>query len=74
MNLTVQEVFEQSSNIGMARLIDKTLGNNPQRFVDYMHQLSLSQPLDLKMAGVGTPLIKHPKSPGLVLRGPLKVD
>jgi cell division protein FtsI (penicillin-binding protein 3) len=61
--LTVQEVFEQSSNIGMARLIDETFGNNPQKFVDYVHQLSLSQPLDLKMAGVGTPLVKHPKSP-----------
>ena len=61
--LTVQEVFEQSSNIGVARLIDETFGKNPQRFIDYVHQLSLSKPLDLQMVGVGTPLIKHPKSP-----------
>jgi cell division protein FtsI (penicillin-binding protein 3) len=61
--LTVQEVFEQSSNIGMARLIDETFSKNPQKFVDYVHQLSLSKPLDLQMVGVGSPLIKHPESP-----------
>lgn len=61
--LTVQEVFEQSSNIGMARLIDETFGKNPQRFIDYVYQLGLSKALDLQMVGVGAPLIKHPKSP-----------
>ncbi len=62
--LTVQEVFERSSNIGMARLVDDTFGKNPQKFVDYVHKLSLSQPLGLQMMGVGVPLIKTPKSPG----------
>lgn len=61
--LTVQEVFEYSSNIGMARLIDETFGANPQKFVDYVHKLSLSKPLGLQMVGVGVPLIKNPKSP-----------
>ena len=61
--LTVQEVFEHSSNIGMARLIDGAFGNNPQKFVDYVHKLELSRPLDLQMVGVGAPLIKTPKSP-----------
>jgi cell division protein FtsI (penicillin-binding protein 3) len=60
--LTVQEVFEHSSNIGMARLIDGTFGNNPQKFVDYLHKLGLSRPLDLQLVGVGAPLIKTPES------------
>jgi cell division protein FtsI (penicillin-binding protein 3) len=62
--LTVQEVFEHSSNIGMARLIDGAFGSNPQKFVDYVHKLGLSRPLDLQMVGVGAPLIKTPKNPG----------
>ncbi len=61
--LTVQEVFEHSSNIGMARLIDEAFGANPQKFVDYVHKLSLSKPLGLQMVGVGVPLIKNPTSP-----------
>jgi len=61
--LTVQEVFEHSSNIGMARLIDEAFGKNPQKFVDYVHQLGLSKPLGIQMVGVGVPLVKNPKSP-----------
>ena len=61
--LTVQEVFEHSSNIGMARLIDETFGKNPQKFINYVRKLGLSQPLGLQMIGVGSPLIKTPKSP-----------
>jgi cell division protein FtsI (penicillin-binding protein 3) len=61
--LTVQEVFEHSSNIGTARLIDEAFGKNPQKFVDYIHKLGMSKPLGLQMVGVGVPLIKNPKDP-----------
>jgi cell division protein FtsI (penicillin-binding protein 3) len=61
--LTVQEVFERSSNIGMARLIDEAFGKNPQNFVSYVYKLGLSQPLGLQMVGVGVPLIKNTKDP-----------
>ena len=62
--LTVQEAFEYSSNIGIARLIDATFGENPQKFIDYMHKLHLSKPLSLQMVGMGVPLVKDPKSRG----------
>lgn len=62
--LTVQEVFEYSSNIGMSRLIDEAFGSNPQKFVDYIHRLNLSKPLDLQIVGAGVPFVKDAKSPG----------
>ncbi|MHA7877426.1 MAG: penicillin-binding protein [Bacteroidota bacterium] len=61
--ITVQEIFENSSNIGVARLINETFGEHPQKFIDYIHKLHLSEPLDLQMVGMGEPLIKHPKRP-----------
>ncbi len=62
--LTVQEVFEHSSNIGVARLINEAFGTHPQKFVDYLHRLGLSRPLGLQMVGAGVPFIKDAKSTG----------
>lgn len=62
--LTVQEVFEYSSNIGTARLIDAAFGENPQKFIDYIHKLHLSGPLALQMVGMGVPWIRNPKRSG----------
>jgi len=56
--------FCKSSNIGMAHLIDETFGKNSQKFVNYMHQLSLSKPLGFTDGWWGAPLIKDPRSPG----------
>lgn len=61
--LTLQEVFEKSSNIGTARLVNDTFGTNPQRFVDYLSKLNLDKPLGLQMVGEGMPLIRTPQSP-----------
>src|SRR3569623_278756 len=52
--LTIQEVFEYSSNIGMARLVDEAFGKDPQKFVDYVHKLGLTKSLGLPMIGVVT--------------------
>ncbi len=62
--LTIQEVFEHSSNIGTARLIDGAFGENPQKFINYIHKLHLSRPLPLQMIGMGVPWIRNPKHPG----------
>lgn len=58
--LTVQEVFEKSSNIGTAKLISHHFNSNPQKFVDYLNQMGLSQPLGFQMVGEGKPYIKTP--------------
>lgn len=59
--LTVQEVFEKSSNIGTAKLISHHFNSNPQRYIDYLNQMGLSQPLGFQMVGEGKPYIKTPR-------------
>lgn len=58
--LTVQEVFERSSNIGVAKLISHHFGNNPEKYINYLKRMNLHQPLDFQMVGEGKPYIKDP--------------
>jgi len=62
--VTVQEAFEHSSNVAMAKLVDKHFGLRPQKFVDYLDKLKQSQPLGLQIAGEPTPKIKRPGQKG----------
>ncbi|MBX0334539.1 transpeptidase family protein [Pontibacter sp. HSC-14F20] len=56
--LTTQEVFEKSSNIGIAKLIQDNFGDNQQAFVDYLHKFGLSSTLGFQMDGEARPYIK----------------
>ncbi|MFK7951305.1 MAG: penicillin-binding protein [Ekhidna sp.] len=58
--LTVQEIFEKSSNVGVAKLVSHFFDSNPDKFIDYMKGMNLHQPLDFQMAGEGKPYIKDP--------------
>ncbi|MEM8892956.1 MAG: penicillin-binding protein, partial [Bacteroidota bacterium] len=58
--ITVQEVFEKSSNIGIAKLIIEEFGADPSRYVDYINKLGLADPLGFQMIGEGKPYIKTP--------------
>jgi cell division protein FtsI (penicillin-binding protein 3) len=60
----VQVAFEHSSNVAMAKLVDKHFGLRPQKFVDYVDKLKLSQPLGVQIAGEPTPKIKRPGQKG----------
>ena len=62
--VTIQEAFEHSSNVAMAKLVDKHFGLRPQKFVDYVDQLKLSQPLGLQIIGEPTPKITRPGQKG----------
>nr|WP_236675895.1 penicillin-binding protein [Chryseolinea lacunae] len=62
--VSVQDAFEHSSNVAMAKLVDKHFGLRPQKFVDYVDQLKLSQPLGVQIAGEPTPKIKRPGQKG----------
>lgn len=59
--ITVQEAFEVSSNIAMAKLADKHFGLKPQKFVEYADKLHLSKPLGLQITGESSPKITRPK-------------
>ncbi len=59
--LTLQQVFEKSSNIGTAKLITEEFGQHPEKYIQYLKKMGLSQPLGFQMIGEGKPYIKTPK-------------
>lgn len=62
--ITVQQAFEKSSNVAMAKLVDKYFGLKPERFLHYIDHVGLSQPLGLQIKGEGIPKIKRPTDKG----------
>tara|TARA_R110000823_G_C15953038_1_gene502651 strand:+ start:63226 stop:65331 length:2106 start_codon:yes stop_codon:yes gene_type:complete len=57
--LTVQEVFEKSSNVGISKLVDQYFGKDPQKYIDIIKSTGLGKPLDFQMIGEGIPYIKN---------------
>ncbi|MBW3544062.1 MAG: transpeptidase family protein [Bacteroidetes bacterium] len=53
--ITVKEAFEKSSNIAVARMVDTHFGLKPQRFMDYIRQMGLAEPLGFQLKGEGLP-------------------
>lgn len=61
--LSIREVFENSSNVGIAKLAVKYFGKSideQQRFVDYLTDFGLKYPLNFQIAGEASPKIKTP--------------
>ncbi|WP_082116275.1 penicillin-binding transpeptidase domain-containing protein [Hymenobacter terrenus] len=59
--ITVQQVFEKSSNIGVARLVNENFAKNPTEYTDYLKKFGLDKPLGFQMAGEAQPYVKDPK-------------
>lgn len=57
--ITVKRVLEVSSNIGMAEIITRAYGQNPQKFIDRMGEMNLRNSLGIEIAGEGKPYIKN---------------
>lgn len=60
--LTVKEAFEQSSNVGIAKLIDTYYGKNPGKYTAKLHHFGLGNELGLQIPGEAKPWVKHPDS------------
>jgi cell division protein FtsI (penicillin-binding protein 3) len=58
--ITVQEVFEKSSNVGTAKIIYDHYKDNPRNYVDRLYSMKLNRTLDLQIKGEGQPLIRYP--------------
>ena len=58
--ITVNEVFEVSSNVGTAKLIYEHYKDNPKDFVNRLYAMRLNKPLGLQIKGEGDPLIRYP--------------
>jgi cell division protein FtsI (penicillin-binding protein 3) len=62
--VTIKEAFEHSSNVAMAKLVDKHFGLRPDKFVEYVDNLKLSKPLGIQITGEPIPKIKRPGEKG----------
>ncbi|MBN1926100.1 MAG: PASTA domain-containing protein [Prolixibacteraceae bacterium] len=58
--LTVKEIFERSSNVGVAKVIESSYGSREKEFIDRIYNLGLNNPLDLGFQGEAKPYIKYP--------------
>lgn len=55
--ITAEQVFELSSNIGTAMLIQKYYKGNPQSFLDRLHSFGIGKPLNIRLKGEKNPQI-----------------
>lgn len=58
--ITLEEVFEKSSNVGFAMAVNKYYSKTPDKFVDYLYKIGLGMPMDLQIAGEQNPVIRRP--------------
>ncbi len=58
--ISVQQSFELSSNVAMAKLTDKHFGTKPSKFLAHIDRLKLSKPLGVQITGESYPKIIRP--------------
>jgi len=59
--ITAKQVFELSSNIGVATLVMKYYKGKEESFIDRLYKMKLNQPLNLEIQGEVAPYIKYPR-------------
>ena len=59
--LSVQQVFEKSSNVGVVKLVYKNYKDNPQAFVNRLYNFGLHEKVHIDIKGEGQPYIPDPK-------------
>lgn len=59
---TVRRIMETSSNVGIAKLVDRFYGKNPNKFVDKLRSMHLDQLSGIDIIGEQHPMIKNPSS------------
>lgn len=57
--MTVQEAFETSSNVGVAEIVTKYYGKDPQKFIDRLYAMSVNTKLGFNIPGEGRIKIKN---------------
>jgi cell division protein FtsI (penicillin-binding protein 3) len=62
--ISIQQSFELSSNVAMAKLMDKHFGTKPSKFLEHVDRLKLSKPLGLQITGESYPKITRPTDKG----------
>ena len=60
--VTVKEAFQQSSNVGVAKMVHTHYGKHPEKFTGRLHEWGLNDFLGLQIPGEGKPWVKMPDS------------
>jgi cell division protein FtsI (penicillin-binding protein 3) len=58
--ITVEEVFEKSSNVGMAKIVLAAYKDKPGEFIDRLYSMRLNDKLGIEIKGEGKPEIRYP--------------
>ncbi|MFW6277302.1 MAG: penicillin-binding protein [Prolixibacteraceae bacterium] len=58
--MTLKQIFEKSSNVGVAKIITSCYAKNPKDYVDRIYSFGVNKPLGLEIAGEGKPFFKYP--------------
>lgn len=58
--ITVQEMFELSSNVGIAKMVNKFYDKREKHFVERLYQMHFNQPAGIDILGEAIPYIKYP--------------
>ncbi len=59
--ITLSEVLEKSSNVGVVKLIYENYKDHPKRFVKRLYNFGLHNPVNIDIKGEGKPIIPDPK-------------
>ena len=58
--LTVQEIFEVSSNVGISKLVTDYYTGKEEKFINRLYSMNLNNRLGIEIKGEGEPEIKYP--------------
>lgn len=58
--MSVKEIFERSSNVGIAKIIYQNYKGREKQFIDRIYGLGLNKPLDIGFQGEAKPYVKYP--------------
>lgn len=60
--VSIREVFEQSSNVGVSKLVTERFSKKPQKYIDRLYDMSLNEKNEIELQGEPQPNIKDTKS------------
>jgi len=61
--ITVKQIFELSSNVGVSKIITKYYRKKEKQFIERLYSMDLNERLGVEIRGEGKPYIKYPTDP-----------
>lgn len=57
--MSVLEVFEHSSNVGVTKLITRYYAKDPKKYIDRLYKMGLGVPMNISLPGEAKPYLKN---------------